>query len=153
GVIILAVVKIGQNNIVLQAAGDRLQLRRRGEAPADGGVEMSVVPIEGDVCKECQAEGSANNAGVAKARQAATEMERQAQSERENQQHRRAPGAEIEGVGESVVDQVERRRAEAERDEEQRSLKQQPDRPRRHAPPLSVLPARARSRKGRAAPC
>ena len=104
GVIVLAVVKIGQDDIVLQAPGDRLQLWRRGKAPADGGVEMRVVPIEGDVCKECQAEGSANDAEVGKARQPTAQMERQAQGERENQQHRRAPGAEIEDVGESVVD-------------------------------------------------
>src|SRR5690349_3450971 len=49
GVIILAVVEISQRDMVLEAACNRLQLRRRGEAAAEGGVEMRVVPIERNV--------------------------------------------------------------------------------------------------------
>src|SRR5260370_37129589 len=46
GVIILVVVEIGQDNVLLQAIGDRLQFRWRREASADGGVEMRVVAEE-----------------------------------------------------------------------------------------------------------
>jgi hypothetical protein len=92
-VIILVVVEIGQDNVLLQAIGDRLQFRGRREASADNGVEMRVVPIERNVAEQRQAQCSGYDAGIGDTRQTAPQIERQAQPERENQQYRCAPGA------------------------------------------------------------
>src|ERR1700749_5320716 len=92
-VVILVVVEIGQDNVVLQAIGDRLQFGGRREASADGGVEMRIVPIERNVAKQCQSQCSADDAEIGDTRQTAAQMERQAQREREKQNDRWAPRA------------------------------------------------------------
>jgi hypothetical protein len=79
GVVTPVVVKVSQHDIVLQAVRDLLQLRRRCEAAADGGVKMRVVPVESNVCDHCERERSADNGGSRDARARGAQMQRQAQ--------------------------------------------------------------------------
>src|SRR5690348_2085755 len=59
-------------------------------------------------------------------------MERHAQSEREDQQHRRAPGAEVQHIGGGLVGRCGRGGAQAERGEEHRDSGKPARRSRRH---------------------
>src|SRR6516225_6859609 len=82
-------------------------------------------------------------------------MERQAQSEREQQQHRRAPGGEIERIVDGLVaaDAERRAAAERERGHEQRRFQQPAAGTPTHAAPQRRASARTlRNRPSSAAP-
>ena len=86
---------------------------------------MRVVTVERNVAKQRQSQCSADDAGIDNTRQTAAQMERQAQRERENQQHCCAPCAKIKRIGDRLVDRAERRRrAQTERKEKQRGFEQ-----------------------------
>jgi len=60
---------------------------------------MRIVAVKGDVAEQCQAVSGGDETGRDEPREAAARMQRQQQPERENQQHRRTPSAEIKDIG------------------------------------------------------
>jgi len=85
---------------------------------------MSVVPIERYICEQRHCERGDYDDGTGDPRPPTAQMVWQAQRERQDEEHRGTPGAEIQHIGDCLVRLAQcRRRAEARRQQEQRAFK------------------------------
>jgi hypothetical protein len=142
---VLGVVEIRNGYVVAKVARDLDELRWRGVPPLRRGIEMHVVAVKRDVAEHPDRQGGDDQGRRAEPGVPAAALDRQPQREREQQEERRCPGAEVADVGRGVLGGVGGGRArEAEREREQSRLEPCAGGSKHGAEPLSATPVRGR---------